>query len=201
MLLADQLLLLAVAAENEGWGLHDGAPEVPPPLTTGVAAALLADLALLDRIVPGESVVDQEPTGEPDLDTALRRIAAEPPARWVAVVAADRPDLARLARLRADRVLTEYDSRAAHPARRLFAPEHGPEVAILDRLHRALARGTADRPTTALLALLRACGLHERWFRGTTPEERDAALTRLTAADDWIVRAVGEQPETTGTGR
>jgi hypothetical protein len=190
VLLADQLLLLAVAAENEGWGLHDGEPQVAPRLTTGVAAALLADLVLRGRIVPGKSVTDASPTGEPDLDSALRHISGVPPAKWVRAVATDRPDLSRLAVLRAGRVLTEYDSPTARPARRLFAPEDGREVAILTGLHQAMAHGTTDRATTALLALLRATGLHERWFRGTGPKARDEALRRLTADDDWIITAV-----------
>jgi len=188
VLLADELLLLAIAAENEGWGLHDGEPKVPRKLIAAVAAALLADLALRDRIVLGKAVVNKTPTGEPDLDAALARLNA--PRTWVTTVAKTRPDLARLTRLRNTGVLTEYDSPTARPPRRLFAREDGPEVAILARLHSALAKSSADGPTIALLALLRATGLHARWFRGTTSKARDTTLKHLIPADDWISRAL-----------
>ncbi|GAB1510496.1 GPP34 family phosphoprotein [Actinophytocola sp. KF-1] len=193
MLLVDELLLLAVAAENEGWGLApDGQPVVAPRMTVAAAVAVLADLALLGRVVPGREVVDVESTGDADLDAALGVVAAQEQAiaAWVRAVAATRPDLARLSRLRADRVLTEYDSRAATPARRLFAPEDGPEVAILGRLHRALARGSGDPSTVALAELVRATGLHERWFRGTSAQERESRLAALLPADGWITGAL-----------
>ncbi len=193
MLLADELLLLAIAAENEGWGVEpDGRPIVDPGLTVAAAVAVLADLALLGRVVPGREVVGVESTGDADLDAALGVVATEEQAMaaWVRAVAGARPDLARLDRLRADRVLTEYESVAARPARRLFSPEIGVEVPILDRARQAMKRGAADERTTALLALLRATGLHGLWFREMSTEELDRRLAAVIPADDWIGDAV-----------
>ncbi len=193
MLLADELLLLAIAAENEGWGLEDdGRPIVDPRMTVASAVAVLADLALLGRVVPGREVVGVESTGDADLDAALGVVAVQEPAMsaWVRAVADTRPDVARLDRLRAKRVLTEYDSRAATPARRLFSPEIGVEGPILDRLGRALKQGAGDERTVALLALLRATGLHERWFRGISTRERDRGFATVIPPGDWIGGAV-----------
>ena len=195
VLLADDLLLLAVAAENEGWGLGPGGqPVVDRRMTVAVAAAMIADLALLGRVVPGREVVDVSSTGDADLDAALGVVAVQRPAvpAWVRAVADTRPDLARLGRMRAVRLLTEYDSRAAKPARRLFAPEDGPEVAILGRLHEAMARGSGDARTVALAELLRATGLHRRWFRGTSAQERDRRLDALVPAGGWLTDAVAD---------
>lgn len=186
--LADRFLLLAVAADNSGWSLDaSGRPHVPSAYRQGAAAALLAELALRGRVTPARrmALLDPTPTGDTELDDALRTVprAARRVRRCVAAVAASRPDLARLHRMRAQGLLHTYPDRGREW---LFVRETTTAVElVVAPLHTALRDCRCDEPTRALLALLRACQLHRFWLRGLPPAERDHRL-RTLLPDDWL---------------
>lgn len=194
--LADQLLLLAVAADNDGWPLEkSGAPHVPAGYQQGTAAALLADLALSGRVSAGKRValLDPSPTGDAELDSALLEVptAGRRVAQCVAAIAGRRPALARLRRMRAQGLLHTYPSRGRHW---LFVRETTTAVEqVVTPLHAAMRGNVCDDPTRALLALLRACQLHRFWLKGLPPKERDRRL-RALLPNDWLTGTVVPDP-------
>lgn len=164
--MADELLILALCASSDGWVIgRDGKVRLPPHLDLGLAAAELA------RHGP-----------QPGL-----------PQRIVSV-AAGRPHLRRIAALREQGrvVVCERPARGLFHDRtvtRLSAPEYGAEYAIVDRLLTALRGLPAHHDTVALLAIMRACDLHRRWFRDLSRRERARKIDGLTR-DHWLRVAV-----------
>ncbi|MFG1947129.1 GPP34 family phosphoprotein [Nonomuraea sp. NPDC048826] len=164
--MADELLILALCASADGWIIgQDGRVRLPPHLDLGLAAAELAAHG-----------------PQPGL------------AQQIVAVAAGRPHLRRIAALREQGrvVVGEEPSRGLFHGRtvtRLRAPEYGAEYAIMDRLLAALGGVPADDGTVGLLAVMRACDLHRRWFRGLPRRERARRIDRLTR-DHWLRVAV-----------
>jgi Golgi phosphoprotein 3 (GPP34) len=200
--MADELLLLALCASEHGWPIGpDGRPRVPSGLDTGMAGTMLADLVLMGRVVrEGDRIVRavSRSAGDPDLDAALDRIAAETKVRtttwWVRRFCGDAPHLRRLPALQTSALVTVYE----RPVRgffrtrtisHLFARENGPEDAIMARLRAALDGDGADDRTIALLAIMHSCGMHRRWFRDLSTRERERRIRHLTRGN-WAGLAV-----------
>jgi hypothetical protein len=181
--LADRFLLLAVAADNDGWPLaEDDQPRVPSAYRRGAAAALLAELVLQNRVTPGTraTVLDPAATGDAELDAALDAVGPDGrrASRCVALIAAARPDLARLQGMRTRGLLHTYPGRGGQ---RLFVRENTTALdLVVAPLHTALRTRRCDEPTAALLNLLRASRLHRFWLKGLPPAERDRRLRELT---------------------
>ncbi|HLU70534.1 MAG TPA: GPP34 family phosphoprotein [Nonomuraea sp.] len=164
--MADELLILALCASPDGWIIgQDGKVRMPPHLDLGLAAAELA--------------------GHGPQPALPQRIIG---------VAAGRPHLRRIAALREQGriVVCEQPERGLFhrgTVTRLCAPEFGAEYAIMDRLLAAVRGLPADDATVGLLAIMRACDLHRRWFRRLPRRERIRAVDRLTR-DHWLRVAV-----------
>jgi hypothetical protein len=191
--LADRFLLLALASDSDGWPLgRDGRPEVPTVYRLGAAAALLAELAVRGRIIPDRRVALRNPalTGNAELDSALHVV---PPdgrrvEQCVAAIATGRPDFERLHRMRTFGLLHIYPR---HGRNWLFVRETTTTFdEIVAPLHAAMRDGRCDEQTRALLALLRASGLHRAWLKGLPPAEREGRL-RALLPNDWLRHALG----------
>jgi hypothetical protein len=181
--LADRFLLLAVAADNDGWPLAaDDQPRVPAAYRRGAAAALLAELVLRSRVTPGRraAVLDPAATGDAELDAALDAVGPDGRRvpRCVTAIAAARPELARLHGMCTRGLLHTYPGRGGQ---RLFVRENTTALdLVVAPLHTALRARHCDEPTRALLDLLRASRLHRFWLKGLPPAERDRRLRELT---------------------
>lgn len=187
--LAEELALLAYDDES---GKQVGGMYVP----YGLSGALLAELALLDRVELTDkrvTVTDPSPTGDALLDGALRRIADQPgrrPVRWVDVL---RKGLERavLDRLVASGHLRREEGRTllVVPVTRYPAGAGAAERDARRRLSDAVRPGSApDQRTVALALLAHACRMDAQAFPGV---DRKALRRRLDelAAGDWAAQA------------
>lgn len=154
--LAEELVLLAYDDET-------GRPSVSRiALDLGLAAAILVELMLRDRIVAdgGLRVVDRTPTGEPVLDEVLARVGADAP----------HPVMSWLQRLRLgvrDLVLKSLVQRGVIRDQAVTALEYIP-------LHRyPTVDPSSEARTRARLA--------EALTGASIPDERTAALATLVA--------------------
>lgn len=170
--LAEELLLLAYEEES-GRRMADGTS-----LGVGVAGSLLADLALAERVdLDGErvTVLDRAPVGDPDLDDALGRMAAEPKPRkpewWIERLGKQKKGGKALSQRLLDRLVERGVLRAAphrvlglFPTTRYAELDPSAEREIRSRLYDAL-NGAAPTPrTAALVALMDACDLARKVF-------------------------------------
>ena len=189
--LAQELLLIAI---DDAGRTRGGSTE----LDCGIAGAALSELSLAGRIgvVDGRvRVTDSAPTGDPESDAALARIAGETKARkpdwWVDKLRHGQRNrlLARLVEggvLRMER----QDVLWLFSLRRYFAID--PRVTSVTRLrleHVVVRGGHPDARTAALVTLLHACGLTRRAF----PELDGKQLkTRMGELGDgqWVGAAV-----------
>ncbi|GAA4634629.1 hypothetical protein GCM10023196_076880 [Actinoallomurus vinaceus] len=192
--LVDELLLLA-RREQDGRSLV-GATEQD----CGVAGALLAELALAERVrlVDGRiAVVDPSPLGDPDLDALLERIAADgrprKAERWVGRLRRDAIRKRRLARLAATGVLEARERKVLglfpYTDYLVRDPSYGRELRA--RLGAVLNGAPADDRSTALLAIVHACRLDRKAF----PEVNGRVLRRRIkeiTEDEWAGRAVAK---------
>lgn len=194
MNLAEEFALLAHG--------DDGVPDTDSVrLDTGVGGSLLLELAISGRIgIEDKKVVvrDATPTGDPLVDRALGRIAADEkprlPAYWVRKFAKDTRKLA-LNRLVEQGVLTRQEDTVllVFPRTRYPAPdgvEPVPETESRQRLIAAVSgSGPVEPRTAALCALLAATNLDRKVFR---PLDRERAKARLAeiSAGDWAATAV-----------
>ncbi|GAB3962964.1 hypothetical protein GCM10029978_019550 [Actinoallomurus acanthiterrae] len=192
--LADELLLLT-RREQDGRSLIGGTE-----LDCGVAGALLAELALAERVqlVEGRiAVVDPSPLGDPDLDALLERIAADgrprKADRWVSKMRRDSTRKRRLARLAAMGVLEARE----HKVLGLFPytdytvrdPSHRQELHA--RLEAVLNGAPSDDRSSALLAIAHACRLDRKAFPGVDGKVRRRRVKEITE-DEWAGRAVAK---------
>lgn len=165
--LADELFLLAHRPDT-GKGVTDGTA-----LTVGVAGALVAELAVTERIeldAKRVTVINHAPVGDPELDGLLARIAGEPRPRkpdwWITKL--NKRDLPRrvATRLAAHGVIRDEEHRVLglFPAHRY--PELDPRLRqeIIGRLRAAFGGERPSARTAALVALLNACGMDRKVF-------------------------------------
>lgn len=179
--LAEELFLLALDDES-GW-ITTSALDT---LRFGLAAGLLADLALLGRLtVEGHRVLlrDAAPTGDELLDQALQRIReADKPLKvkyWINALGFRKLPKQVAGRLVERGMLREEDHRygpaieaAAESAWRAPAKYH-----IKEKLRGAvLTTAGVEQRTLVLLSLLRGCRLLNLVF---TKDERKAADKRI----------------------
>jgi len=194
MNLAEEFALLAYG--------DDGAPDTDSVrLDNGVGGSLLLELAISGRVgIEDKKVVvlDGTPTGDPLVDQALGRIAADEkprrPAHWVRKFAKDTRKLA-LNRLVEQGVLTRREDTVllVFPRTRYPAPdglEPVPETEARQRLTAAVSgSGPVEPRTAALCALLAATNLDRKVFR-TLDRERAKARLEEISAGDWAATAV-----------
>ena len=194
MSLAEEFTLLAY--DDDGTPLTDSTR-----LNNGLGGALLLELALAGRVdVLDKKVVvlDPSPVGDPLLDDALGRIAAEEktrrPGHWVSKFAKDtRPRV--LDKLVRDGVLTvEKDKvlwvfpRTKYPA--VGGAQPAVEAAARDRMRAAvLGSGPVEPHTAALCSLVAATELDRKVFAEL---DRKQVKTRLKeiGAGAWAADAV-----------
>ncbi|RSM39131.1 GPP34 family phosphoprotein [Actinoplanes sp. ATCC 53533] len=199
MNLAEEFALLAYG--------DDGAPDTDNVrLDNGVGGSLLLELAISGRVgVEDKKVVvrDGTPTGDPLVDQALGRIAADEkprrPAHWVKKFAKDTRKLA-LNRLVEQGVLTRQEDTVllVFPRTRYPAPdglEPVPETEARQRLIAAVSgSGPVEPRTAALCALLAATNLDRKVFRTLDRGRVKARLAEISAGD-WAATAVKQTIE------
>ncbi len=176
-------------------------------LDTALAAALLVELALAERIsvAPAEAgwlgggkgpVINGRPTGDPGLDAVLAKLLAKEGQKVKNLVSTvswrpisrglrDR----RLARLVQQGVLVENRTEVLG-LRRYLARDSGPQQEVRARLKSALIDGlTPTERTVALIALLEASGILRKLFPA---EQRKLVKTRARqlSEGDWAAKAV-----------
>jgi hypothetical protein len=185
--LVEELLLLS---HDDG----DGTFELPDSTRdVALAAAVLMDLALLDRVdtdVENGIIVNPAPTGEPVLDAALARLQSESPdgtlAEWLSLLADDGPAIrdgavARLVergilRHEADRFLWVFATRR-YP---LIDGQHLDEVTT--RIATLLANDLIPDPRDiVIIALAQICGLLDRIVsdQELSPQGKERAEERI----------------------
>ncbi|MCO5997772.1 GOLPH3/VPS74 family protein [Actinoallomurus rhizosphaericola] len=190
--LADELLLLALR-EQDGSAMIGSTD-----LACGMAGALLAELALAERVqlVDGRVVaVDPSPLGDPDLDALLARITADGRRRkaeqWV-----DRARAGirkrRLARLVAIGILGTREHRVL-VFRHTTYPERDPrpEQELRARLRAVLGGAPADERSSALLAIVHACRLDRKAFPDVDRQVLRRRVKEITE-EQWAGRAVAK---------
>jgi golgi phosphoprotein 3 len=177
-----------------------------------IAGALLADLALLNRIDtdPQQLVVlNPAPTGDALLDPALAAIAAEPRpqtvSHWLSAFSRERAALeaAALGRLVAHGILRHEDKKIlwVFGVRRYPTIDHHERIEVRTRLAALILGDELPDPRDAvLLSLLTAGHLTDRIFPGpqfTARSERLVTLAKMdlvgrevAAAVDAVTRAV-----------
>jgi len=194
MNLAEEFALLAYG--------DDGAPDTDSVrLDNGLGGSLLLELAISGRLdVKDQRVVvrDGTPTGDPLVDQALGRIAADDkprkPGYWVKKFAKDARRLT-LDRLVEQEVLTrEQDTVLLVFPRTRYPAAHGvepvPETEARQRLTAAVSgTGPVEPRTAALCALVAATNLDRKVFR-TLDRERAKKRLKEISAGDWAATAV-----------
>jgi hypothetical protein len=194
MNLAEELTLLAY--DDDGTPGTDGTH-----LDNGLGGALLLELALAGRVDVRDKrvvVVDANPTGDPLVDEALGRIAAEErgrkPGHWVSKFAGQtRPKV--LDTLVRQGVLTvEKDKVLGVFPRKRYPSPHGAEpvaeAQARQRMRAALlGSGPVEPRTAALCALVAATGLERKVFADL---DRKQVKTRLKELGEgaWAADAV-----------
>lgn len=201
MLIADELLLLALD-DDTGKLIASGTT-----LDAAMGGALVVELVLAERIsiAPAEAgwlekgkitVINTNPTDDPDLDALLAKLAAKDgqkvknlisPMTWKPI--SHKLRQRRLARLVQQGVLTEDDGGfwgiKRHPTR-----DRAPEQEVRARVWSALVDGlTPTERTVALIALLEATGIVTKVV---VTEDKKTVRRRAKelAEGDWAAKAV-----------
>ncbi|WP_250031976.1 GOLPH3/VPS74 family protein [Paractinoplanes maris] len=194
MNLVEEFTLLAY--DDDGTPLTDGTH-----LDHGLAGGLLLELAMAGRVDVADKkvvVLDQSPTGDPLIDSALMRIIADDkprkPGHWLTKFAGDtRPQV--LDRLVAEGILrTEKDKvlwvfpRTRYPAAHGVEPVQ--ETAARDRMrHAVLGTGEVEPRTAALCALVAATDLDKKVFADLDRKVVQARLREI-GEGAWAATAV-----------
>lgn len=201
MILADELLLVALD-DASGKTVVDRTN-----LDTALAAALLVELALAERIsiAPADAgwlqrgkvtVINSSPTDDPDLDAVLEKLAEKDgqkvknlisPMTWRPISKGLRDR--RLAGLVRQGVLAEERTEVLG-LRRHPTKDAGPEHEVRARLKSALVDGlTPTERTVALIALLQASGGLRKVFP-TEDKKLVKARAKELSEGDWAAKAV-----------
>jgi hypothetical protein len=197
--LPEEFLLLAYA--DDGTPLTDGTH-----LDNGLGGAVLLELALAQRVDVEDKkvvVIDRQPLGDPLLDEALARIAAEErgrkPGHWVTKFAKEtRPRV--LDRLVADGVLTTEKDRVLWVFPRTKYPaangvEPTVETEARQRMRAAvLAEGAVEERTAALCSLVAATELDRKVFADLDRKRVKARLKEI-GEGAWAATAVKKSIE------
>jgi hypothetical protein len=199
--LAEDLLLLALDDDNGtvSWQRANA-------LQYGLGGALLMDLALLERIdsVDGQIVpVDQSPTGDEALDTALETIRASAsshdPKHWVKKLGSQKGIQEHLARrLVARGILRDQE----HTFLWVFHERHyptsdpGPESAVRRQLRDVVLTGAEpDARSVLMLSLVNACNLTDSVFSRDERKQTKRRIKELVEGEQFgtaVGRAVAE---------
>lgn len=191
--LADELLLLALPEEGERALIGS------TQLDCGVAGALLAELALAERVRLTDgliTVIDPSPLGDPDLDGLLQRIAQDDRPRkaehWVGRIRREEVRKGRLARLAEGGVLEAREHKLLF-IRTTYHVTRDPayEREIRSRLRGLLDGAAADDRSTALLAIVHACRLDQKIFSDLDGRFLGRRVKEVTE-DEWAGRAVAK---------
>jgi hypothetical protein len=184
--LAEELFLLALD-DDEGWIVASALDT----LRYGLAAALLADLALHDKIAVEEQrivVRDLQPLGDELLDDTLKRLADSAKPRkvkfWLNALGFRKLPKQIAQRLAAQGVLVEGERRVAWaiPSAGAPQPDAPAKYWIKQSLRTAgLLHARPERRAVVLLSLMQGCRLLNLVF---TRDERKAASKRV----DELVR-------------
>jgi hypothetical protein len=197
--IADDVLFVPLCGEHQGWAVgSNGLPRIPLGLDVGVAGAYLLELAIHHCIEQqGDRVIATHARLPDDVDLSgvFREIAGERPRSagwWIGRLAARQPHLRQLERLRARRLVSEYDRVTQswfgkRTRRRCFAPDWGAEDLVMQQLHGALCGEVTDDRTVGLLAILCAGGWHH-WF--THRDRQVQRRAERAARNHWIGREV-----------
>lgn len=212
--IADELILLALFPDNDGWPVgRDGLPRVPAYLRAGVSVALLADLAVAGAITvdstgdkagdkPGDKPGDRvTPTGrdvsaDPELSELAARIARLPgqtPEYWAEQIYLGEPERRHLQLLRRQNLILDYERTVrrlwwSRTQRRWFVREDDSVTELIARrLSEALRTGEADERTTTLLAIVHSCGLQREYFKNLDRREREQRI-RAIVGRHWTWR-------------
>ena len=202
LLVADELVLLALYPSDVGWRRgHAAVPDPPSWLGAGVAVALLAELALMGAIVIDSGrVVATNPqvSDDAELRETIAQIATHRKRRqadwWGLHLAAGKPEVRRLAHLHQRNLILDHQAVIRRPwwtttTSTWFVPEDCSTVVhALDRLRAALRFADGDERTIALLAVVHACGLHRAYFKDLTRRERERQIRSLVRRH-WAWRA------------
>ncbi|MEH1098704.1 GOLPH3/VPS74 family protein [Micromonospora sp. CPCC 205561] len=179
-----------------------------PTLDYGLAGALLLELALADRIEVADGrlvVTDPTPVGQPQLDDALARIAADEkrrkPQEWISRLVKNLPEQVLdglvstgVLRREADKVLWVFP-RTRYPSS--TGAEPAVETQARQRMLAAVAgEGPVDGRTAALVGLARAVGLDRKLFKELPKQHVKRRLTEI-AAGDWASAATRKAIEET----
>ena len=202
--LPQALLLLATNDE-------DGEPVVPQSvLRPAVAGAILAELDLLGAIgLQGKYVRATGTAPQSDfqhqLDLIREKSRPHTPKRWVSMLES-RAEVHRIYEGMASLGIVDHVGErhlGLFKTTRYPEKDYAPETALLQKIQTALSRpppdaaepdsapfdsGTADPRTTALIALLHAAGLLEKFFPAA-----DQSLVRELAKNHWPSRAVADE--------
>jgi hypothetical protein len=188
--IAEEILLLA-HGEEDGRQLLAGTQ-----LDPALAGALLAELALADRIELQEKKVlvkDATPLGDAELDAALARIAESgkerKPAWWVQRLQSSKLRLRLLTRLAEAGVLTEERGKVLgiFPTTRWPEADGSVEAQVRQRVAGALAGDAPDPRTAVLVAVTHAAKLDRKAFPGADKER-----VKQIAAGAWEAEAVAQ---------
>ncbi|WP_030455210.1 GOLPH3/VPS74 family protein [Herbidospora cretacea] len=189
-IIAEDVLLL-------GYDEKKGKPTIGPiGLNAGLAGALLAELAIMGRLSLADKkvvVTDPTPVGEPELDAALARIAAEAEVRkpewWV-----DKLDGAKLrerllVRLVEGGVLSEERGKILGLFTTVKYPEldGSVEKAVRTRVESVLDGAEPDERTAVLIGIMHATKALGTLFPGA-----DEARVKEITQGDWAGEGVKE---------
>lgn len=163
-------------------------------VTYGMAGGLLAELMLAGRIAIDDtkkarvSVVDPTPTGKPEIDAALSRIAEDDKSRkmtdWVSKLAVKALRERSVDRLCDAGILRREQSRVLWIFDRTRYPEANPdpEQDILDRLREAVRRdGEVDPRTAALVSIANGMSLLKQALSKDELKQRKARIEQIAA--------------------
>ena len=174
-------------------GLHDEkGTKTNSFLLYGMAGGLLAELMLAERIAVGEGkrarveVRDATPTGDPEIDGLLERLAGDKPRAigdWVSKIGGDGKLFERCVTRLCDRgILRREESKVLWVFNRRRYPEQdpGPEQATLERLREAIrGDGDVDERTAALVSICQGMGLLKEVLPKAELKSRKARIATI----------------------
>ncbi|TKK84373.1 GPP34 family phosphoprotein [Herbidospora galbida] len=189
-IIAEDVLLL-------GYDEQKGQPTIgSTELNAGLAGALLAELAIKGRLSLADKkvvVTDETPVGEPELDAALARIAAEAKVRkpewWVDKLQGAKLRERLLVRLVEGGVLSEERGKILGLFKTVKYPELDGSVerAVRMRVESVLNGAEPDKRTAVIIGIMHATKALKKQFPGAD----DARVKEITEGD-WAGEGVKE---------
>ncbi|GAB1819681.1 GOLPH3/VPS74 family protein [Herbidospora sp. RD11066] len=187
-IIAEDVLLL-------GYDEKTGQPTISSiGLNAGLAGAILAELAINGRLSLADKkvvVTDATPVGDPELDAALERIAAEAKVRepewWIGKLNGDQLRQRLLVRLVENGVLSEEKSKILGLFKTVKYPELDGSVerAVRQKVESVLTGAEPDPRTAVVIGIMHATKALKKQFPGTD----DARVKEITEGD-WAGEGV-----------